>query len=245
MDYDKLEKFKISELRRLSQSMDLYPTRKDTNGYIEVIKKAFKEYEQYKHNKIDRYIRIKQLGNKGKEGTVYLVEDTYTGNRYAMKCFRKNKSSKNLLREVALQDRASTMGVCPKIIDYDTISKYIVMEYLDHNLYDMLKKRNGLLSQNYQKQMISIFTKLDKIGIFHNDASPLNFMIHNKKLYIIDFGYAKEINIDLIRKHDTKRPNLKFMPLGFILKMHSIVPTVTYDILQKYVPSMNIADTVK
>ena len=232
MDFKKLETFKFSELRRIAADMDL-PKQKDSAGYLKVITAAFREYEKYKRDKIDRYTKLHQLGTQGKEGTVYLVRDNRTGKEHAMKCFRESKSSKTLLREITLQKEASEIGVCPKILDYDTISKYIVMEKLDQRLYDIMKKKDGALSHNYQKQMISIFDKLDGIGIFHNDASPLNFMVNGKKLYIIDFGFARKVDSYLVKKYDTRKPNMKFMPVGFLLKMREIIPSIRYEVIEQ------------
>ena len=42
------------------------------------------------------------------------------------------------------------------------------------------------------------------------------------KMKVIDFGFGKEIDKDLIKKYGTQRPNMKFMVLGFILKMKGL-----------------------
>ena len=54
MDYDQLKKLPFSELRSMALDMDLCK-QKSTQGYIDEIIKAFKEYEKYKKNKLDRY----------------------------------------------------------------------------------------------------------------------------------------------------------------------------------------------
>ena len=113
--------------------MGISPKRNKGN-YIESISKAFTEYEEYKKEKIDKYTKIEQIGLKGKEGTTYLVKDK-KGKEYAMKTFRKTKSSAKLQKEVELQEKMSKLGVAPKIYDYDVVSKYIVMEKMDKHLF--------------------------------------------------------------------------------------------------------------
>ena len=233
MDYEQLKTLPFSELRNMASDMGL-EKQKSTQGYVDKITEAFKTYEEYKHTKLDRYKKVEQLGERGKDGVVYLVNDRDSDKDYAMKCFRKGKSSKRLLEEAHLQNLAAKGGVSPEVYDCDTVSKYIVMEKMDNNLYNILKKQKGKLSLAYQKQMINIFHRLDEIGVFHGDASPLNFMVKGRKLYIIDFGFAKAINMSLMKKYDTKSPNMKFMVIGFILKMREIVPEIRYEYLEQY-----------
>ena len=108
------------------------------------------------------------------------------------------------------------------------------MEKLDKNLYDIMKVNSGNLTIMLQKQIVSIFRKLDNIGIFHADPNPLNFMFKNKKLYIIDYGFSKNITPTLIKKYGTKNLNMKFMIIGFIIKMKKIAPNVRYEFFEKY-----------
>lgn len=233
MDYEQLKTLSFSELRTMAEDMGL-DKQKSSQGYVSEITKAFQVYEQYKHDKIDRYTKIEQIGEKGKEGVVYLVRDNKEQKDCAMKCFRKGKSSNTLIREVQLQSQAAKAGISPEVYDYDTVSKYIVMDKLDNSLFNVLKKQKGKLSLAYQKQMVNIFQKLDEVGVFHGDSSPLNFMIKGKKLYIIDYGFAKPINTSLIKKYNSKSPNMKFMVIGFILKMREIAPDIRYEYLEQY-----------
>ena len=68
------------------------------------------------------------------------------------------------------------------------------MEKLDTSILDIIKENNLRLPVKYQSQIIKIIKKLDEIGIFHGDPNPLNFMVTNNKVNIIDFGFAKEID---------------------------------------------------
>jgi predicted Ser/Thr protein kinase len=203
----------------MANDMDL-PSRRSKAEMISTISDAFREYEEYHKDKIARYRKIKRLGNKGKEGITYLVSD---GKReYAMKTFRKGKSSTTLVREYDLQNKAAAMGISPQVYDYDTVSKYIIMDRMETHLVDVMRKQKGDLRKYQQKRILEIFTKLDEVKVFHGDANLANYMMVGKKIYIIDFGFAKEIDSRLVRKLGTNTPNITMMLLGFILKLKEL-----------------------
>lgn len=220
MDYTLLEQTSFENLKKMAKDMGLSSHRSKT-GYIKDIQKAFGEYEKYKENKIDKYTRIRQLGDKGKEGTTYLVVDKKK-REFAMKTFRKTKSSNTLKNEYTLQKKAASVGISPRVVEYDSISKYIVMEKMDCHLVEILSKNNARLSRTYQYQILDIFEKLDEVKVFHGDSNILNYMIKNDKVYIIDFGFSKEITDKLVKKLGTNKPNTNIMTLGLILKMREL-----------------------
>ena len=239
MDYSLLEKTSFGELKKMAKDMGLESKRSKTE-YITSIQKAFQEYEQYKKKKVDKYRRVRQLGNKGKEGICYLVKDN-KDKEFAMKTFRKTKSSNTLKAEYILQKKAASVGISPRVVEYDSVSKYIVMEKMDQHLLDVMKKQNGSLTKSQQVQIIEIYEKLDEIKVFHGDSNLLNYMLKGKKIYIIDFGFSKEINQKFIKKLGTDNPNLKIMTLGFILKLKDLkYPPTSWKYLKKYISDENI-----
>ena len=239
MDYSLLEKTSFGELKKMAKDMGLEAKRSSTE-YITDIQKAFKQYEQYKKDKVDKYTRIRQLGNKGKEGICFLVKDT-GDKEFAMKTFRKTKSSNTLKNEYTLQKAAALAGVSPRVVEYDSVSKYIVMEKMDQHLVDIMKKQNGNLTKSQQLQIIEIYKKLDEVKVFHGDSNLLNYMLKGKKIYIIDFGFSKEINDKFIKKLGTDTPNIKIMTLGFIIKLKELkCPPGSWKYLKKQVSNDNI-----
>ena len=191
--------------------------------------------------KIKTYKKFDQLGNIGKEGITYLVKDE-NENEYAMKTFKKTKSSTRIENEAELQKKASFYEISPKIIDVNLEEKYIVMEKLDKHLFDVMKKQNGNLTKLQQQQIIKIYKNLDKSGVFHGDSNILNYMFKDKKLYMIDFGMSKFIDDNLIKKVGTKNPNLDLMTLGFILKLKELkCPESSYSYLITHVSDLNKA----
>ena len=88
------------------------------------------------------YRKYKEIG-KGKQGLTFLVKDT-NDKEYAMKTFKKTKSSEKIKKEYELQKIASEKGIAPKIYDIDLKDKYIIMERLNSHFYDKLLNGNIL-----------------------------------------------------------------------------------------------------
>ena len=218
----------------MAVKMDL-PARRSKTEMIEDISTAFSEYEEYKKEKVDKYTRHKQLGEKGKEGITYLVTDHHD-KEYAMKTFRKGKSSSRLHKEYSLQKKASKVGVAPRVYEYDTIGKWILMEKMDKHLYDQLEEKKGVLHKKQQLRLLEIFKKLDDAGVFHNDANICNYMIKEEEIYLIDYGFAKEITPKLKKKLGTDRPNGRLMLIGLVLKLKEMnLPEKSYKYLLREV----------
>jgi predicted Ser/Thr protein kinase len=241
-----LEKYSYKELKSIYEEISsnsdgkVEKTKKTKKDIIDDIRYKMKLYESYKKEKIDKYVSIEKLGAKGKDGLVYLVESLDSNLKYAMKTFRSNKSSKSIKEEARLQKIAAKAGISPTIIEYDTVFNYIVMEKLDHNLLDIMKAQNKDLTKTQQNQLIKIFKKLDEILIFHSDPNPLNFMMKKNKMYIIDFGFAKEIDDKVIKKYGST-PNLSLMTLGFILKLKGLgCPITSYQYMLPYLKQDDI-----
>jgi tRNA A-37 threonylcarbamoyl transferase component Bud32 len=181
-----------------------------------------------------KYKVLSQLGNKGKEARTFLVEDKFKCT-YAGKQFRKNKSSQKIMEEVDLQRKCSATLISPKIVDYNLKSKYIIMETMDGHLYNMIVENGGQLSDKYQKEIVKLLKTLDKIGIYQGDPNLLNYMLKDKKIYMIDFGSVKIIDDTLIKSLKTKKPNMEIVLLAFILKMKAIgFPSSSYKYMAKF-----------
>ncbi len=230
MDMAKLKLLPRSNLQELARMVGIDPTKPATDLSRE-LEKVFRGVEQ----KRSKWTRVRQLGEKGKEGTVFLVTDS-KGKEYAMKTFSSTKSDRNLEREAALLGKAAEFGIAPALIEYDTGENYIVMEKLETSLFDYMKAHGGKLPNAMQQELIRLFKKLDTIEIFHADPSPLNFMLDKEgKIRAIDFGFAKHIDDKVIKEHGTSRVNMKFMPVGFILKMRGLVEPSSLGTLMRYV----------
>ena len=241
MDIESLRNLSFDSLKNIAEGMSVYVPKKK-NDLIDNILVCFKQYEDYKKEKVDKYKKIEQIGNTGKEGITYLVK-TNGGRYFAMKTFKKTKSSDRLRQEADLQQIASQFGIAPKVIDIDTVSKYIVMEKMEKHLVDVMKEQNGDLTEDQQKHIIHIFKKLDEAKVFHGDSNILNYMYKKNKLYMIDFGMSKSIDDKLIKKLKTSTPNMTLMNLGFILKLKELdCPSSSYSYLLTFVSEKDKQD---
>lgn len=161
-----------------------------------------------------KYNVISQLGEKGREARVFLVEDKFKC-RYAAKQFRKNKSEDAIINEINLQRKCSKYGISPKIVDYNLKDKYIVMEKMGGHLTQMIVDNGGRLSEFHQKEIVKIMHTLDRIEVFQTDPNILNYMVKNGKIYMIDFGGVKECV-------NPATPNIDTGLFAFILKMKDV-----------------------
>jgi predicted Ser/Thr protein kinase len=240
-----LNLFNFTEIKNIAYDLDINSNNKNKQDLIIEILNCFKIYENYRTTYIDKYIKIKQLGKKGKEGLTYLVKinnqiDNKEPNNieYAMKTFNKNKSSTSLINEAKLQQLASKIGVAPKVYKVDTYSKYILMEKMDSHLIDYMKLNNGNLTKKQQIDIIDIYIKLDKIGVLQGDSNIINYMYKKDKLYLIDYGMAKKITPQLCKDTGTNTPNLTLMTLGMIIKLKELkCPDTSYKYLLKVIPN--------
>lgn len=232
-----LNLFNFSKIKNIAYELDINIKNKTKEELIIEILKCFKIYEDYKKKYVDKYIKIKQLGEKGKEGLTYLVRTVKDGKEYAMKTFNKNKSSSSLVNEAKLQKLASKVGVAPEVYIVDTYSKYILMEKMDTHLVDYMKLNNGNLTKKQQLDIIEIYKKLDNIGVLQGDSNLINYMYKKDKLYLIDYGMAKKITPSFCKEVGTNTPNLTLMTLGMIIKLKELkCPDSSYKYLLKVIP---------
>ena len=57
-----------------------------------------------------------------------------------------------LQKEALAQKEVAKYDLAPKIKEVNEDEKYIVMEHLDRNLFDIVKKNNGEIPDAYQKK---------------------------------------------------------------------------------------------
>jgi len=211
MNLEDLKTKNKSELIEISQKYKIDTKRKAKKEIIEEI------VDKYYQKKKSKYTQLNQLGKSGKEGTVYLVK--HRNKEYALKQFRDHKVPGNIQKEAEIQQKCAKHGISPNIKEVNTHCKYIVMDKMDYSLLDLIKKYNGRIPKKYQQEIIKLIAMLDKIKVFHGDPNPSNFMIRGKQLYLIDYGFAKEIDDKLNEKHGTKELNKHFMIVGLLIQL--------------------------
>lgn len=234
MDKD-LERLTISRLRDMAEQMGLQPSRRK-GDLINQIREAFKEWEEYKKDKVERYEKIQPLGNKGREARTFLVYDTKHKKEYAQKQYRKNKSSDAIRREYEFQKRAAERGISPQVVDCDTIAKTITMVKMNYDLIDLIQRQKGKLTRKQQEDIVRLFGAMDDLRIFHADSNALNLMYTEKdELKIIDYGFAEEITPRVVKKYGTERPNGLYLTMGLITQLRRIFPESKFPHLEKQI----------
>jgi len=164
-------------------------------------------------------IQPTQLGKSGKEGTVFI--EIIDGVEYARKEFKPTKSFSRVKREADYQKLAATEGVAPLVINItNKPTPSITMEKMDGTIIDLLESNGGKLTDEQQLKILSLYQRLDEIGILHNDSNPLNLMYIGDTFKLIDYGFTKKIN----KKHGDY-PNLN---IGMKLLLHSMNGLITH-----------------
>ena len=130
-----MDNYSISDLHKIAEQMTIVLAKKQSKpALINIIENDLKKY--------------KNIGHEGKDGIVYF------DGKYATKTFKKTKSENAIKREVEFQRLSHEIS--PKIIKYSCEMKYITMEKLTHNLLDILKKQNRVLTLEQQKSIIDL-----------------------------------------------------------------------------------------
>jgi len=92
----------------------------------------------------------------------------------------------------------SLLGICaPHYFLHDTVNsnRFIVMEYLNEDLTDVICQHQQPRDPVIQRLVIGMFDAMqavhEKTGHIHRDLKPANFRLHKDKVYITDFGLVR------------------------------------------------------
>ncbi|KAL0312365.1 UNVERIFIED_CONTAM: Cyclin-dependent kinase F-4 [Sesamum radiatum] len=133
------------------------------------------------HNGQCRYKVIKEVGN-GTFGSVWRALSKQSGEVSLRKMNHPNIVK---LKEV--------------IREHDVL--YFVFEYMECNLYQLMKDRTKLFSEaeirNWCFQVFQGLAYIHQRGYFHRDLKPENLLVSKDIIKIADFGLAREINSNL------------------------------------------------
>lgn len=158
----------------------------------------------------DRY-RISHEIGEGGMGRVYYAEDMRLNQEVAIKetLAPKNESSKLIAARVkAFQREAQLLAgkikhhAIPRVIDYFQFGEhwYIVMDYVDgDSLETQLQKRGEPFPLDevllWMDQLLGILGSLHSGApqVIHRDIKPSNIKVKNGRVYLLDFGLAKQM----------------------------------------------------
>ena len=139
IDSSELKKLSNKDLQDIGEKLG-FKSRDSSKGtkedLIDFILGYMHSRSEKKQKKENKYKIMGQIGNEGKDGITYLVIKNKV--EYAMKTFKKRKSSQRIAKEAELQEKAANANISPKIFDVDLEKKFIVMEKIFHADSNML-----------------------------------------------------------------------------------------------------------
>ena len=137
-----------------------------------------------------------KLVNRGAEADVY---STLWNKKQAILKVRKKKSYRNSLldqkirkqrtiRESQIISQVKSFGISTPLIYFmDTNKCSILMQYIDGKIVRDTKDNDIVKICSGIGKIVGV---LHKNGIMHGDLTTSNFIVHKKKLFLIDFGLA-------------------------------------------------------
>ncbi|KAJ3214504.1 hypothetical protein HK099_006839 [Clydaea vesicula] len=168
-----------------------------------------------------QYKKIDIIG-KGGSSKVYKIMNE-EGKLFALKKVKLKGQEESIidgyLNEIALLKKMKNNDRIIRLIDYETIKgqvMYMVLEYGEIDLAQLLIKQNSTLSPNfirmYFEQILRAVHAIHEENIIHSDLKPANFMLVEAELKLIDFGIAKTISNDTTNIHrETQTGTVNYM----------------------------------
>ncbi|KAH1234557.1 Cyclin-dependent kinase F-4 [Glycine max] len=150
---------------------------------------------------MERYKLIKEIGD-GTFGTVWRAINKQTGEVVAIKKMKKKYYSweecVNLREVKSLRKMNHPNIVKLKEVIRESDILYFVFEYMECNLYQLMKDREKLFSEaevrNWCFQVFQGLAYMHQRGYFHRDLKPENLLVTKDFIKIADFGLAREIS---------------------------------------------------
>lgn len=152
---------------------------------------------------MERYDLLKEVGD-GTFGNVWRAINKHTGEVVAIKKMKKKYYSweecMNLREVQSLRKMNHPSIVKLKELIRENNILYFVFEFMECNLYQLMKDREKLFSEaeirNWFFQVFQGLAYMHHHGYFHRDLKPENLLITKDTVKIADFGLAREINSD-------------------------------------------------
>ncbi|PON44799.1 Serine/threonine protein kinase [Parasponia andersonii] len=150
---------------------------------------------------MERYTLIKEVGD-GTFGSVWRAISKKSGEVVAIKKMKKKYFSweecVNLREVKSLRKMKHPNIVKLKEVIRENDILYFVFEYMECNLYQLMKDRQKLFSEaeirNWCFQVFQGLAFMHQSGYFHRDLKPENLLVTKELIKIADFGLAREIN---------------------------------------------------
>jgi putative serine/threonine protein kinase len=165
--------------------------------------------------------------SKGYSSEVFLAENS-KGKKFCLKV-EKEKSPRMgfLVKETENLKAANSVGVGPKLIDYDVESKAVLMEYIEGVTFEKYLFETNVSKQKLLKlikELLKQGRKLDKIGLDHGQLGGVgrNILVRKNLPIIIDFEKGSQVR---------KTHNLGRLKSFLFLNPHSSISKRVKEIL--------------
>src|SRR2546423_263815 len=168
---------------------------------------------------ISHYRIVKKIGEGGM-GVVYLAEDTTLGRRVAIKTLtiKPGQDEQHFRTRFLREARAVSALSHPNIAtihDYGETKEgepYIVMEFVKGRTLGNLMAEEALTIHRALRiiqQVGAALAEAHRNGVVHRDIKPSNVALnHRAEVKVLDFGLAKQLNIESLNSSDPERQTL-------------------------------------
>lgn len=145
-----------------------------------------------------KYRILKVLKKSDKNRVLLAVNHAMGSKRIIKEVLRDEEGYESLQSEVSILKHLNFSGI-PVIYDVEETEKYyyIVEEYIQGRTLSEIIQTEGVFDVKntvfYGRQLAYIVSYLHSVkpdAVLHLDIQPKNIMIHDRKLYLIDFGNA-------------------------------------------------------
>ncbi|XP_077244741.1 protein kinase superfamily protein [Tasmannia lanceolata] len=150
---------------------------------------------------MDRYKIIKEVGD-GTFGSVWRAINKQSGEVVAIKKMKRKYYSweecMNLreVKSLRKMNHPNIVKLKEVIREHDIL--YFVFEYMECNLYQLMKDRGKLFSEsevrNWCFQVFQALAYMHQRGYFHRDLKPENLLVTKAIIKVADFGLAREVS---------------------------------------------------
>eukprot|EP01035_Chromulina_nebulosa_P024170 gene24170-31416_t len=149
---------------------------------------------------MNRYKVTKQLGD-GTYGSVLKAVNRQTGEVTAIKKMKKKFYTWEeciQLREIKSLKKLNHPNIIKlKEVIRENDELFFVFEYMEGNLYELMKSRDRLFPESHIRniiyQILQGLAFMHKHGFFHRDIKPENMLVKGDVVKVADFGLAREI----------------------------------------------------
>ncbi|XVF21332.1 hypothetical protein REPUB_Repub12eG0081700 [Reevesia pubescens] len=150
---------------------------------------------------MERYKILEELGD-GTCGSVFKAFNIETFEIVAVKKMKRKfyfwEECMNLREIKALRKLNHPNIVKLKEVVRENNELFFIFEYMEHNLYQIIKERQRPFSEgeirSFMSQMLQGLAHMHRNGYFHRDLKPENLLVTKDVLKIADFGLAREVS---------------------------------------------------